>query len=173
MYGEVPEKIEDDGEQFYAIVYPPSGNTEGIYTWKVSDLSADLVEYWCAALRDLARYDHQLPPPLDAVRVRYHTDGNIGVADFFFKGVFFSTSVLMRGDDPAEERNLIEGLVAVAREQQEVGGLKQTPFTEILEAKERPMHAIFVWTYQRGENYEIIPELTNHLAGAFMRRFES
>ena len=173
MHGEVPEKTDgSDGNTFHAVVYTPSGYTDGVNPSKISDLSDDWLKFWCDAFRDIPQFDGPLPPPFDAVRLRYHTDGKMGVADFFFNDVFFSTSVLLRGEDPAEEKNLIDPLVALAREQQKAAGLKQTPFTEVLAAKERPLHVIFVWTYQRDEGCQMVPELTNHLAGAFMRRFE-
>ena len=173
MYGDVPKKSGGSEENlFYSIVYTPSGSTGGVSPWKMSDLSDEWVEFWCEAFRDIPQFDDQLPAPFDAVRLRYHTDGRIGVADFFFNEVFFSTSALLRGEDPAEERTLIESLTSIAREQQKQFGFKETKFAEILAAKERPMHLIFVWTYQQDEKYQIIPELTNHLAGAFMRRFE-
>jgi hypothetical protein len=173
MYGEVPEKTDgSDEDHFHAIVYTPSGYTEGVAPWKMVDLSGEFVDFWCDALRDIPQFDDQLPAPFDAVRLRFHTDGKIGVADFFFNDVFFSTSVFLRGKDRTEEKTLIESLVAVAQEQQKESGLKVSAFTEILNAKERPLHCIFVWTYQRDENYEIVPELTNHLAGAFVRGFK-
>ena len=173
MYGDIPEKTEgSDEDQFHAIVYTPSGHTEGVNLWKMSDLVDRWVEFWCTALRDIEHFDSQLPEPFDAVRLRYHTDGKIGVADFFFNGVFFSTSALLRGEDRAEEKNLIESLAGVAREQQRAAGFKESSFAEIRKAKERPLHIVFVWTYQMDENYQMVPELTNHLAGAFMRRFE-
>src|SRR5688572_1921047 len=104
MYGEVPEKTDgSDEDQFYASVYPPSGSTGGVNPWKISDLSEEFVEFWCAALRDIPQFDEHLPAPFDAVRLRFHTDGKIGVADFFFNDVFYSTSVLLRGEDRAEE----------------------------------------------------------------------
>src|SRR5688500_6483192 len=129
MYGDVPMKTDgSDDHQFYAIVYTPSGYTEGVAPWKMSDISDTWIEIWCNALRDIPQFDAQLPAPFDAVRLRFHTDGNIGVADFFFNDVFFSTSVLLRGEDPVEEPTLIESLVDVAREQQKEAGFKQTAF---------------------------------------------
>jgi hypothetical protein len=173
MYGDVPEKTDgDDENRFYALVYPPSGSTEGVSPWKLSDLSDQWLEFWCHALADLPYFEDNLPPPFEAVRLRYHTDESFGVADFFFNDVFFSTSVLLRGKNRAQEAKFLTSMVEVARDRQKQVGLKQTSFKELLEAQERPLHAVFVWTYQRDEKYQIVPELTMHLAGAFLSGFE-
>ena len=156
-------------QTFHVAPFSCDGDLLGIAEWDVATLS----DRWLGFCRELLSthgpiFTTTLPGPLHRVGIRFTSAQGAALATFSFDGVPVASSALLRGEAPAAERELLLMFVQSARGLDVVRTSQQStePFEEIFGIHLRPLHTVI--TFGGSEDANIIPELGNHLAGAFL-----
>jgi hypothetical protein len=111
-----------------------------------------------------------LPPPFDRVGLRFTSSRSAGLATFLLDGAPVASSAYLRGEDLVADRQLLEMFVDSVR-RVEVVQASQTspqPFAEVFSISERPLHVVVAWGSSPEHDLEMIAQLGNHFAGAFL-----
>lgn len=156
-------------QTFYVAPFSCDGDLLGFVEWDVATLS----DRWLSFCRGLLsthgpNFTATLPGPLHRVGLRFTSAQGAALATFSFDGVPVASSALLRGEAPAVERELLTMFVQSARRLDIVRSSQKCsePFTEVFGIHNRPLHTVIA--FGGSDDANIIPELGNHLAGAFL-----
>lgn len=95
-----------------------------------------------------------------------------GLGIFYAHGDIALSTAYLRGDDRNAEDELISMFVSSLRRLKTVQGSQgnDLPFEQVFSLNERPLHVVVVWANPKisADDQELIRELSNHFAGAFL-----
>jgi hypothetical protein len=162
-------------DSFFAAPFAVDGELLGIGSWRASDLSPRWLRV-CERL--LAEGGHAfrsaLGPELPHLEVQFTSANGAGIGTFFAGGAIGISAAYLRGQDAGTEREVLEMFVRSLRATPLVQQAKATdlPFEGVFQLRERPLHVVVPWgnPTMSEQDEEIIGELSNHFAAAYLCR---
>ena len=163
---------------FFLAPFAYDGELMGVGTFKLSELSPK----WLGICEAILAHEGEvfrvsLQEALSHLEIQLTSSNGIGLGTFYAHGhVALSTSYL-RGDDFDAESELLQMFVSSLRQVNLVQNARvnDLPFQQVFGMKERPLYVVVAWANPKisAEDQELIRELSNHFAGAFLCRCAS
>jgi|RhiMetdeSRZDD1v2_1073273.scaffolds.fasta_scaffold90731_6 hypothetical protein len=158
---------------YHLAVFTPDGELQGTRVWNRSDLSSQWLGVCAELLRNSASSWRVAVPfeNLEHLEIRCTHSSGVGLATYYARGELAVSTLLLRGDHPVVEAEVVAMFLAsLGRVQlvQRLGAL--TRFRTISSMDDRPLHAVIVWGNPAvsDDDAGLIQELTAHFAGAML-----
>jgi hypothetical protein len=160
-------------DRYHVAVFLPDGSLEGTAVRERARLSAkwlgvgaELLAQDSASGRVVVPYEN-----LDHLDVRFTRSDGAALVSYHAVGDLAVSSLLLTGENPVVEAEVIDMFLASVRRSGPVQGVGTVaPFGKLLSLRERPLHAVVVWGNPRvsDDDAQLIQELSAHVAGAFL-----
>src|SRR5262249_33688371 len=138
---------------------------------------AALSPKWLAIAGDLVRSATQCGraalsiKSLDHLAMKLTRVRSASLATYYAHGVTAASTLMLRGDDPHTEADLIKMFVESLRSSARVASLGHPrPFSELFSLKKRPLHVVVPWVQHEidEDDVKLVQELSAHVAGAVL-----
>jgi hypothetical protein len=162
----------DQAAGFFVMPFAIDGESVGIDFWQTADLASHWLEFCknhlaCAS----SAFDGPLSDELSHIRFKCSCTKDTALMTFSIGGRIISSVVLLSGQSPAAEVELIQMFVASLRRSSLViaAAGHDEAFEQLLAAKERPLMAVVHWPDDAvsDDDDDVVRELGLHFAGAF------
>lgn len=158
---------------FFAAPFAPDGELLGVGAWQLSALSPKWLNFCEVMLRDLGPiFRTSLGGPLSHLEIKLTSVDGAGLGTFYAHGQIAVSTAYLRGQDSDAEHEMLRMFIASLRQVEIVKSfqMNSSSFESALSVRERPLHVVVVWGNPNvsDEDHELIRELSNHLAGAFL-----
>ncbi|MGC1470763.1 MAG: hypothetical protein WA793_15410 [Sphingorhabdus sp.] len=163
-----------DAEGFYLAAFGVDGVLEGEGYWNHNDLS----KRWLMLCEELiaekgVNFDHQWTGPLSKIRTKMTSANGACICTFFVVDRTVSSVLLLRGIEPRSELEVSMMFVESLRASPLVAAASDSsePFADAALIVKRPLMIVvpFPDPVVSDESYDLVRELSLHLASAFMR----
>jgi hypothetical protein len=138
---------------------------------------AALSPKWLAIADDLVRSATQFGraalsiKSLDHLALKLTCVRGAGLATYYAHGVTAASTLMLRGDDPHAEADLMRMFVDALSASPRVASLRHpNPFCELFSLKKRPLHVVVQWVQHEidEDDVQLVQELSAHVAGAVL-----
>jgi len=138
---------------------------------------AALSPKWLAIADDLVRSATQFGraalsiKSLDHLALKLTRVRGASLATYYAHGVTAASTLMLRGDDPHAEADLMQMFVDSLRASPRVASLGHpNPFSELFSLKERPLHVVVPWVQHEidEDDVSLVQELSAHVAGTVL-----
>lgn len=163
-----------DTEGFHLAAFGLDGTLEGDRKQKHQDLST----HWLKVCDELIaekglNFDHQWTGALSKIRSKITSAKGAAICTFFVNDQAVSSMLLLSGGDEQSEREISTMFIGSLRKTSLVvaASNKVEPFAEILTIIQRPLMVVVPFSNLAvsDQSYDLVRELSLHLASAFMR----
>ena len=171
----LPADRDSVADQYHVAVFLPDGSLEGTGVRQRAGLSAKWLGVAAELLAVVGASGRAAVPfeNLTHLELRFTRLRSAALVTYCAGGALAVSTLLLTGEDPTVEAEVIEMFLASARRSVSVPvSGPRAPFDQLGSLRQRPLHAVVVWgnpgvTDQDGE---LIQELSAHVAGAFLTR---
>jgi hypothetical protein len=163
-----------DSEGFHLAAFGIDGALEGEGRWGHEDLS----KRWLKLCDELiaekgVNFDHQWTGPLSKIRSKMTSANGACICTFFVNDRVVSSILLLQGSDPQSELEVSTMFVESLRATPLVMAASNSPepFGDVLSIDQRPLMVVvpFPDAAVSEQSYDLVRELSLHIASAFMR----
>lgn len=163
-----------NAEGFHLAAFGIDGSLEGESHWNHQDLS----ERWLTLCDELIaekgiNFDHQWTGTLSKIRTKMTSANGASICTFFVNDRTVSSVLLLRGIEPQSEIEVSTMFVESLRASPLAitSRASSEPFAEVLTIVQRPLMVVvpFPDPAVSDQSYDLIRELSLHLASSFMR----
>lgn len=158
---------------FFVAPFAADGELLGVGAWQLSDLSPKWLNFCEVMLRDLGPvFRTSLGGPLSHLEIKLTSADGAGLGIFYAHGQIAVSTAYLRGQDANAELAVLRMFIVSLRQVDMVKNfqINSSPFESVLSVRERPLHVVVVWGNPNisNQDQELIRELSNHFAGAFL-----
>lgn len=163
----------DSEEYFYTAALAANGELVGLGRWRLADLSPKWLAVCAGMIHSHGEvFRASFGQMLSHIEVKLTASGGVGLGMFYANRRVCVSAAYLRGEDLAAEHEVLRMFVESLRRVDAVQRLRNNdePFETMLGIRERPLHIVVPWPDGNvpDKDQELIRELANHFAGAFL-----
>ncbi|NIM13730.1 MAG: hypothetical protein GTO45_16775 [Candidatus Aminicenantes bacterium] len=166
----------DKGNVFYVAPFTPDGKLLGVRKWKVKRLSPKWLGV-CESILEQhgSTFRISMGQMLDHLEIKLTSSSGAGLGTFYAHGEIALSAAYFRGEKEETENDVMRMFVDSMRKIDIVQQMKktETPFEKIFSIKKRPLAVVVIWANSNisDQDYQLINELFNHFAGAYLTKY--